>query len=152
MIVGTRGIGKTSLLHRLALSIKEDDELACNWLPLNFPEEQYNVARLSDLWTNCVDALADTLEQVGEEALFGELDRIIDNLPHEERSRTEAALECLLGFADRLGKRLLLLIDNMDIVLDRLSDDHWTIRKLLGHEPRLLLIGASARMLEATYE
>jgi len=152
LIVGTRGMGKTTLLHRLALAIEEDGDLSQAWLPLNFPEEQYNIARLSDLWVNCLDALADTLEQAGKEALFSELDRTIDNLPDEERKRAEAALENLLGFAERLGKRLLLLIDNLDIVLDRLSDDHWTIRKVLGHEPRLLLIGASARVLEATYE
>jgi tetratricopeptide (TPR) repeat protein len=152
LIVGTRGMGKTTLLHRLALAIEEDDGLSKAWLPLNFPEEQYNIARLSDLWVNCLDALADTLEQAGKETLFSELDRTIDNLPDEEQKRAGAALENLLGFAERLGKRLLLLIDNLDIVLDRLSDDHWTIRKVLGHEPRLLLIGASARVLEATYE
>jgi len=152
LIVGTRGMGKTTLLHRLALAVAEHPRLSTQWLPLIFPEEQYNIARLSDLWMNCLDALGDALEASGESTLPDEIDRCVDELPGEENERARTALQALMGFADRLDKRLLLLIDNLDIVLDRLEDAHWAIREVLGHEPRLLLIGASARVLEATYK
>ncbi len=152
LIVGTRGMGKTLLLHRLALAVKEEPSLAPVWLPLSFPEEQYNIARLSDLWVNCLDALGDALEQAGEAGLCKELDECVDNLPEAEEERAGQALEGLLGLAQRIGKRLLLLVDNLDLVLERLEEAQWAIREVLGHEPRLLLIGASARMLEVTYE
>ncbi len=152
LIIGARGMGKTLLLRRLALAVREEPELATAWLPLTFPEEQYNITRLSDFWVNCLDALGDLLEQSGEVELSRELDRCVDTLPQEEEARAAQALEGLLALADRLGRRLLLLLDNLDIVLERLKASHWAMRETLGHEPRLLLIGASARMLEATYE
>ncbi|MGB0712310.1 MAG: tetratricopeptide repeat protein [Gammaproteobacteria bacterium] len=152
LIVGTRGMGKTTLLHRFALAVLEDEGLAQYWLPLKFPEEQYNITRLSDLWANCLDALGDTLESLGEHDLLEELDSRVDALPADEEPRSRQAFEALMAFADRLGRRLLLLIDNLDIVLERLHDAHWAIREVLGHEPRLMLVGASARVLESTYE
>ncbi|WP_419608429.1 AAA family ATPase, partial [Thiolapillus sp.] len=152
LIVGTRGMGKTTLLHRFALAVSEDAILSAHWLPLTFPEEQYNIARLSDLWVNCLDALGDSLEASGNSDLLDELDACVDELPSEEDERAKTALQALMDFADRLGRRLLLLIDSLDIVLERLKKSHWEIREVLGHEPRLMLVGASARVLEVTYE
>jgi len=153
LIVGTRGMGKTTLLRRLALAVSEDPELGRTWLPLLFPEEQYNVARLSDLWVNCLDALGDGLEAAGDLDRASELDALVAALPKaDEEQRADQALTHLKGLAGRMDRRLILLIDNVDIVLDRLKDTHWRIREVLAAEPRLLLIGASSRMLEATYE
>jgi len=153
LIVGTRGMGKTTLLRRLALAVSEDPDLGQAWLPLQFPEEQYNVARLSDLWVNCLDALGDKLEAEGQLDQAAELDTLVAGLPKgDEERRAEQGLAQLKGLAGRIDKRLILLIDNIDIVLDRLRDAHWKIREVLACDPRLLLIGASSRMLEATYE
>ncbi len=151
IIIGTRGMGKTTLLRRLALGVREDEVLQQQWLPLNFPEEQYNIARLSDFWVNCLDALGDTLEQMGEEVLCEELDNWVDQLPDAEEERARVALEGLINLSKRLDRRLALFIDNIDIVLERLKESHWSIREVLGHQPRLLLIGASAHMLEESY-
>src|SRR5262249_2522061 len=63
LIVGPRGSGKTMLLRRLCFAIDDEAELCSRWFPLVFPEEQYNVSRLSDLWVNCLDALSDMLER-----------------------------------------------------------------------------------------
>src|SRR5262245_21604853 len=46
LIIGSRGSGKTMLLRRLRYAIEDDAELYSRWLPLVFPEEQYNVSRL----------------------------------------------------------------------------------------------------------
>ncbi len=46
LILGQRGMGKTSLLRRLALGVREDAALAAVLLPLTFREEQYNVHNL----------------------------------------------------------------------------------------------------------
>src|SRR5437879_3581955 len=52
LLIGQRGMGKTMLLRRLRYAIEDDAQLDREWLPLVFPEEQYNVVRLSDLYAN----------------------------------------------------------------------------------------------------
>lgn len=153
LVVGQRGMGKTTLLRRLRFAIEDDPKLSAGWLPLTFPEEQYNVARLSDLYLNLVDALGDALDRLGRTREAKELDEARERLPdRNEEERARRALDLLRHGADRVKRRLLLLIDNVDLILDRLKADHWAIRELLAGEPRLLMVGASAVMLESTYE
>lgn len=153
LIVGQRGMGKTTLLRRLRYAVEDDEELRRTWLPLTFPEEQYNVARLSDFYMNCADAVGDVLEADGRRDDAHALDAALDDIHAlEEGARVRAALQLLLASADRLGKRLLLLVDNIELILGRLKDDQWAIRELLSAEKRLMLVGASAEAIEATYD
>src|SRR5262249_55498837 len=63
LIVGPRGSGKTTMLRRLRYAIEDDAGLSRSWAPLIFPEEQYNISRLSDLWVNCLNALSEMLDR-----------------------------------------------------------------------------------------
>ena len=65
LLIGQRGMGKTTLLQRIALQVEEDKELSKGWLALRFPEEQYTVSNLAELWGNVLGALADALEAKG---------------------------------------------------------------------------------------
>ena len=153
LIVGQRGMGKTTLLRRLRHAVEDDPALDRQWIPLTFPEEQYNISRLSDLYLNCIDALGDALEQRGRNAEARKLDDAVASLPdRDEPARAARALEILLSQADKLGRRLLLLVDNLDLVFDRLKAHQWGIRELLSAEKRLLLIGASAAPMEIAYK
>lgn len=153
MLVGPRGMGKTTMLRRLRFAIEDDPELARKWLPLSFPEEQYNIAHLSDLYLNCVDALGDTLDRAGRRPEARAIDRSIQSLPAEEARRREAALALLKEWAERLERGLVLLIDNVDIVLDRIGDtkEQWALREVLSSERRIVLIGTSVGHMETTY-
>ena len=149
LLVGARGSGKTTLLLRLAVAIEEDRRLARTALPLRFPEEQYNVARPSDFWLNCVDALADALEARGDHAGKRRLEASIASievLPEDERS--PAALEALTGWARRADRLLVLLVDNLGLILERLRDSQWGLREALSRDNRLVLIGATSTFLE----
>ena len=66
LIVGQRGMGKTSMLRRIALGVREQPDLAAVLLPLTFREEQYNVHNLHVFWCNCLDALGDWFEASGQ--------------------------------------------------------------------------------------
>lgn len=155
LIIGHRGMGKTTLLRRIRYAVEDDPRLAKIWMPLTFPEEQYNVSRLSDFYVNCIDALSDALEQAGRRDEAVRLDAAVDELPAgNEEKRAADALAVLLGAADRMKKRLLLLVDNFDLIIERLSKDeqaHWALRELLSREHRLLLIAASPVVIGSTF-
>jgi Flp pilus assembly protein TadD/DNA-binding transcriptional ArsR family regulator len=165
LITGARGMGKSTLLHRVALGVADDPELAAQWIALTFPEEQYTVSTLAELWSNVLDALADTLERQGATvAELAQLDdriRRIGDLPPAEREA--AALECLERWISEHQRRLLLLIDSTDLLFSGLSGDQvsgrrknaaddtplWRLRKTLSHQPGIFWLGASYQALES---
>ena len=152
LIVGQRGFGKTTLLRRLAYAVEDDAELRAGWLPLVFPEEQYNVATLADFWLNCADTLSDALARSGEEDASGMLDGAIQAVKGRGEERTSEALRILVDAAERAGRKLLLLVDNIDIVFDRIGEEkEWDFRRTISGERRLHITGASSRTIEATY-
>jgi tetratricopeptide (TPR) repeat protein len=155
LLVGPRGMGKTTLLRRIYFAIEDDLSLSATWLPLAFPEEQYSIASLSDLYLNCVDALSDTLDRMGRREEAAALDRARDALPaRDEAARAKGALGLLLRAADDVKRKLVLLVDNIEMVLDRLQKEkeQWKVRELLSTESRLLLIGASVAASNDLFE
>lgn len=150
-LVGARGAGKTTLLLRVAYAIEDDTKLARKCIALRFPEEQYNISRLSDFWMNCIDALTDALEQRGDHSAAVKLDAEVKDLEAaEESQRALQALALLTGWAKRTKMTLVLLIDNLDIVLERLHESEWALRETLSSETGLTVIGASSAFLHET--
>jgi DNA-binding transcriptional ArsR family regulator len=49
------------------------------------------------------------------------------------------------------GRRLVLFVDNIDRVLDRLAEEQWVVREVLSEPSGPLVLGASGRPLEAAY-
>lgn|GEM_PF-6673939 len=89
-------------------------------MPLTFPEEQYNIAGLADLWLNCLDALGDALERRGLEDAAAALDARIEAIgegdmaaaddidgaeaAHERLGRSDVLVIVLVFFAERHPK------------------------------------------------
>ena len=145
LLIGQRGMGKTTLLHRLELAVRETPELDAIWLPLTFPEEQYNIASLGEFWRNCFDALIDTVErrQLGDTK---RLDALQERLLATD---SDGALRALMEAAANLKKRPLLLIDNLDFVLERISEtEAWALRAELQRPGGSMVIGSAVQPLE----
>ena len=149
LLVGARGMGKSTLMRRLALAVEDDSDLSAGWLPLRFPEEQYTVATLGQFWANVLDSLADALQHQGESV--AELDAAAERIAAlPAAGQAEACLAAIDRCADERGKRLLLLVDNTDLLLRNLGRDaHWALRATLQSNPRLLWVGGSYQSLEA---
>ena len=150
LLHGQRGMGKSTLLRRVHIAVDDDPELRRRWLALSFPEEQWNIARLSDFWINCADAALDALAGRGQEALAHTFDAAVEALPEgDEGARAKAALALLREVMKRVDGGLVLLVDNLDVVLGRLTDkERWTLRKTFTHD-RMTLVGASVTVPEA---
>lgn len=149
LVLGKSGMGKTLLLNRLARAVEEDRELAASWLPVLFNEEQHNIGELADFWLN-------GLEMVGVATGSDEPRRFAGELAERYRGSAleEAARGALREQAHRLDRRLLLLVDNLDAVLERIDSDVEAsqLRELLQQEPWPMLVGTSRRAIAATYE
>ncbi|MFT7578439.1 MAG: hypothetical protein ACI9MR_000097 [Myxococcota bacterium] len=152
LILGERGSGKTMLLRSLARAIEACEPLRDEWFPLAFPEAQYDVGGLADLWTNALDYLRVALHRRGHKKLARSLRVAAAELDGmRDEAREDEALRLLLDASDTLERRFILLVDNLDVVLDRLKAEQWRFRDVLSEERRILVIGASARAIEATY-
>jgi Flp pilus assembly protein TadD len=160
LLIGQRGMGKTTLLQRIALQIEEDDTLNQDWLALRFPEEQYTVSNLAELWGNVLGALADTLEAQGKSTLLIDQNLLLlDSLPVEQREKR--TLDLINQWCEENKQRLLLLIDSTDMLFDNLSENKkskkdasslnlWRLRKTLQSNPNLFWLGGSYQALEAS--
>ena len=163
LVIGQRGMGKTTLLIRLDYAIREDPDLAAQWLPVRFDEEQYNIGELADFWLNCLD-------KISEETGDPEPQQAVDRLVKEHQAPAalqEAALSWLREYSHRKHRRLLLLVDNFDQLLDRItprdskvpkksggkrSDEAHQLREVLQHQSWLMLVAAAARPVEETFD
>jgi tetratricopeptide (TPR) repeat protein len=146
MLVGARGMGKTSLLRRVAIAVNRDKALAARYIPLSFREEQYNVLSLSDFWRNCGEALAEWADANGRADLAERLDLAIDR---GEWKDGEAAAEHFSGEMKVLGRRAILLVDNLDLILAALDpEDHWVLRRHLQAPDGPVMIGAATQTLK----
>ncbi len=155
LIVGARGMGKSTLMQRLALAVEDDAQLQGAWLALRFPEEQYTVSTPGQFWANVLDSLADAMERQGQcaeaIAMIDQTAGQIASLPACEQAA--ACLKTINQIADQEKKRLLLLVDNTDLLLHSIPKaDHWALREVLQSNPRLLWVGGSYQSLEANSE
>ncbi len=163
LITGHRGMGKSTLLQRLALAIGEEPDLDARWLPLTFPEEQYTVRTLSEFWRNVLDALADALERRGASPVdLATLDAEVRRIGTLPGAAAEAAALALLdAWVAQHHRGLVLLVDGSDLLLDALAQGEavgqtdsalWRLRKALSHHAGLFWIGASYQALEAHHD
>jgi hypothetical protein len=147
LIIGQRGMGKTTLLRRLDVALRETP-LAAKFIPLSFPEEQWTVDRLSTVWLNCLDSLADTLEKDEANAsLIETIDKTVERLRRDTAPEDVLAQEAERSFLDIAAqtKRCpVLLVDNLDLVFERLKKHELnSLRAFLMRAKAPILIGAS---------
>lgn len=161
LLVGPRGAGKTTLLKRLAVAIRRDDDLRDHLVALSFPEELYQVKNLSDFWWAACEALADELDRLGHREASDRLYLDVDG--YRSPRPADAALPDGLGRLRQacaaLARRPVLLVDNLDLVLERidnqgrkrkdpLSPTYWELREMLSTTTSPVVIASSVRLSE----
>ena len=144
IVIGPRGSGKTSLLLRVAIETRRNPDLSSRIFPVTFAEESYEVSTCGEFWLECLSRLAD---QAPQPDWASDLGRTYQDLREiqDDRMLADRCLSALLDFSDRAGKRLLLAVENLNMMFaDMLDPDAgWRLRKTLQTEPRIILLGSA---------
>ncbi|MCX6317613.1 MAG: AAA family ATPase [Bacteroidetes bacterium] len=125
LITGKRGMGKSTLLRRIFIEVQNTslkDKMFC----VRLGTEQYRLSRLYKLWEMVIENLATQvpeLEQKRQEM--------------EESKDYEEHLAPVIGdYLAATGKTLLLLIDNFDQFIDKITEkDRHALREALIQYP-----------------
>ena len=142
LVIGPRGSGKTHLLLRVAAEIRRD-ALLSEFYPIVFAEESYEVATVGEFWLECLNHLAEQAPE-GERAdlllSYNDL-----RTTGDDRDLAGRCLGTILDFAGRHAKRLLLLVENLNMLFADIADPDagWRLRHTLQTEPRIVLLGSA---------
>jgi tetratricopeptide (TPR) repeat protein len=142
VLIGPRGMGKTTLLCAIKHSVERDQQLNADWLPILFQEEQYGIGDLADFWLECLRHL-----QGGTQAA----DRLLTENPDDLSAKAQ---QNFFQRLDATGKRALLLVDNLNDIFTAIGDDQalHSLRALWMTDPRIMVIGAAPSYFEAITE
>ena len=149
IVIGPRGSGKTSLLLRIAAEVQRDVELSGRFFPIVFAEESYEVSTAGEFWLECVSRLAGQAPRRDGDI---DLHRTFEELRAIQVDRTleDRCLGVLQDFADREEKRLVLIVENLNMMFRDMgdADSGWRLRKVLQTELRIVLLASATSWFE----
>ncbi len=144
IVIGPRGSGKTSLLLRVAAEVRRDADLSARFFPIVFAEESYEVSTAGEFWLECLSRLAGQAPRRDGDV---DLHRTFEDLRtiHDDRTLEDRCLGALQDFADREAKRLVLVVENLNMMFRDIGDEDagWRLRKTLQTEPRIVLLASA---------
>ena len=144
LVIGPRGSGKTTLLLRVAAEVRRDAELSSGFFPIVFAEESYEVSTAGEFWLECLSRLA---VQAPNREGDPDLHRSYEDLRtiQDDRMLAERCLGALLDFSDLESKRLVLVVENLNMLFKDMMDRDagWRLRKILQTEPRIVLLASA---------
>ena len=149
IVIGPRGSGKTYLLLRVAAEIRRDDNLSSQFFPIVFAEESYEVSTAGEFWLECLLRLA---EQAPLKPNMPDLKRSYEELRRDldDQILGYRCLGALQDFADRESKRLVLIVENLNMMFRDFTDKEagWRLRHTLQTEPRIILLASATRRFD----
>lgn len=147
LLVGPRGMGKTTLGLRFLQAVRESPELNRSWQTVPFFEENYEICSLGEFWL----ATLRHLTRVTRDSRWAtRADALARDIRDAER-QAAYALATLAEFCGTTGKRLILFVENLDIVFDQLGSERsvHALRATLIERSDILLVGSANAVFDA---
>ena len=147
LLIGPRGMGKTTLGLRFLYAIEEYTELRDHWQPVAFDEESYGIVSLADFWIHALRHLTRATGDKRWEARVDSLEKVDSDI----KRLAAYALDALIDFNEESGKRLILFVENIDAVLGQIHDEReiHMLRATLIERPEILLLGSANAFFES---
>jgi len=146
LIIGQRGAGKTSLMHRINYAIEDHKKLSKSIIPIMFTEEQYYLSELVNLWENVAIYLED---HYAWSNLSNEMERII----FQENDFERKAYELLCSRLKEADKTLVLFIENISMFYNKLTTEELSkISDILIKDNFIRLIGTSTTFVDGSID
>ena len=141
IIVGPRGMGKSTLGLRLMHKIEEDCDLSEAWQPLPFDEESYEIADAADFWLTALHHLS----RATGDPTWAESATALAQGETDSRRVEAYAINLLDEYCDESKMRLILFVENIDAILDQLHGKRevHAIRATLTTNPNFLVLGSA---------
>ena len=137
IIIGQRGAGKTTLIHRLNYEIIDDAVLRKKYIPIMFSEEQYSLSDLTNLWETIATTIEDSFY---EESLSDTIANIID----KQKNYEQKSYDFLREFLIEKNKTAILFIENFNFFLKKISDNEKKkLFRILESDSNFKVIGTS---------
>lgn len=145
LVVGPRGAGKTTLVRRIVAAIKTDEHLHVKWLPIVFGEESYNITNAGEFWLEAIYHLDKQLEDPKLHNQYNLLSKETD-----EKKLRENALELLTNFSRQANRRLILVLENLNMLFDgqMSANEGWILRHTLQNCPEIMLLATATATFE----
>ena len=145
LIVGPRGRGKTMLLARAAAELRTNEELSGQLFPVRFMEENHEIFDMADFWLETLFHLAresaSTHPQLALE-LRGTHASLVERW--REQTLGDHTRAAVLDAADRLGRKLVLMVENLQALSNNVDADFgWQLRAVLQAEPQIILLASA---------
>ena len=147
MLIGPRGMGKTTLGLRFLYAVEDDAELFARWQPVAFYEESYGIGNLAEFWLAALQHLTRATE---DPRWADRADSLAEDEGDTERLAAYA-LAALLDFTEASGKRLILFVENFDAIFAQLRSERevHALRASLIERREILLLGSANAVFEA---
>ncbi len=145
LIVGPRGRGKTMLLARVGAELRADNALSERLFPVRFMEESQEIATLADFWLEALFHLAHANATGNPEFSRDVLATHADLTARwRDTNIEECARAALLEAADRLDRKVVLMVENLQSLCRDVGGDFgWRLRQTLQSEPRVMLLATA---------
>ena len=151
LVVAPRGRGKTMLFARAAAELRTNEEYSQSLLPVRFMEESLEIFNLADFWLETLFHLAAEIA-----ATHPALARELRDTQHDLSARWREQLLhyharlAVLDAADRLGRRLVLMVENLQSLTRAVDRDFgWQLRATLQCEPQIMLLASATTRFDA---
>ena len=145
LLVAPRGRGKTMLLARVGAELRADDALSRRLFPVRFMEESQEIFTLADFWLEALFHLAHAVASADPDFSQGLLATHADLAARWQDTNIEGhARAAFLEAADRLGRKLVLMVENLQALCgDAGKDFGWQLRQALQSEPQVMLLATA---------
>lgn len=140
ILKGPRGIGKTHILSMVYFKAKGDKRLSSKWLPLQFAEEEFGIRDLKGFFLRI-------LEELIKETNDPIISDFTESLNQEDDyTRLYAFLK---DYLKGVKKAIVIMVDNIDLILSRLSSlDARRLRDILMNDSYLLIYAGAITLFK----